>query len=135
MAKKTTRQKPTTEKREGGIYIGDGATVNAGGDLVGRDKISVGLGGEELENLFERLENAIQNHTALKTNEKEELSAKSKELEDELKKSNPDLGTLTRLKQFIAAKGGTISVAVGAIFQYGPVQETIKMLAQRLVGG
>lgn len=135
------RQKKRVESRpredgpqSGGIHI-DGSQVQVGGDMVGGNKLTLRGDDRELEALFKQLVAAIQDNKSLSATEKQEALAKSKELESELKKPEPDLAKLSRLKQFLHDKGGMIATMVSALFQYPPVQETIKTLTQRLLGG
>jgi hypothetical protein len=109
--------------------------VDVGGDLVGRDKVTIGASDREFEALFARLGSAIEGAEGLTADEKREVAAVGDDLKAELTKPEPDPGTLARLKDFLAARGGQIAVAVGAIFRYPPVQEAVKALTQRLLGG
>lgn len=134
MAKKRS-ESPSSASRAGGVNIGHGAHISVGGDLVGRDKISKVVVEQEMIALFAQLQGAIKADGALPQDAKEELLAKSKELEVELQKPNPDLSKLEQLKQFLSAHGKVIAASASAIFQYPAVQETIKTLAQKLIGG
>jgi hypothetical protein len=135
MVKKGKRPSTVLDHRTGGVYISDRARVNVDGDLVGRDKITSALATDEFNGLFTRLLEAVEQSQDLNPQEKKETQSKSEELKEELKQSEPDLGKLDRLKKFISSKGGAIAAATGAIFQYPPVQELVKSIAQRLVGG
>ncbi len=132
--KRDASKSQAATNHSGGIHI-ERSDVQVGGDMVARDKITLHGDNREIEKLFQQLVTAIQNSKDLNSDQKQEALAKSRELESELNKPEPDLSNLTRLKQFLQDQGGLIATAVGAVFQYPPVQETIKTLAQRLIGG
>ncbi len=135
MAKQKKTRLATTDQRSGGVYISGSARVKVDGDLVGRDKIVLRSDDRELDGLFDRLIGVIQSSPGLSAGEKQKAIDKSKELRTELKKPEPDLNKLDRIKRFLLSKGEVIAAAVGAVFQYPPVQETIKTITQRLIGG
>ncbi len=123
-------------QQDGGISIGGGTQVRVGGDMVGRDKItSISTSNQEIEDLFAQLIEAIQANSSLGTNEKNELITKSQELKGELQKADVDLGKIVGIKQLLMSKGEWIAGAVGAIFQYQPIQEAIMIASKRLIGG
>lgn len=122
------------DRRSAGVYI-ERSRVDVGGDLVGRDKVTIGSSDREFEALFARLGSAIEGAEGLTADEKREVAMVGDDLKAELTKPEPDPGTLARLKGLLAARGGQIAAAVGAIFRYPPVQEAVKALTQRLLGG
>ena len=133
MAKKSDRGSGRSEHRRAGVYI-ERSRIEVGGDLVGRDKVTLGAGDREFEALFSRLASAIQATDALPAEQKRELAAKGDELKAELQQPEPDLGKVARLKELLQARGGQIASVVGVIFRYPPVQETLRALTQRLLG-
>jgi hypothetical protein len=133
MAGKQRRGSAGSSSRQAGVYI-EGSHVNVGGDLVGRDKIMLGEADQEFDRLFRNLATTIVGATSVSADEKHKLAATSDELQIELKKNEPDLGTLTRLKSALQGGGPAIATAVTAIFQYPPVQEAVKAMTQRLLG-
>lgn len=135
MAKRRKANNQAVDRRTGGVYIDGGSHVTVGGDLVGGNKVTLGRDDKQFEALFVHLKEVIQSDKALNTADKEQVLAESEKLKEELEKSEPDLGAVARLKRFISSKGGVIAAAVGAIFQYPPVQEAIKVVSQRLMGG
>ena len=134
MARKGDRRLGRSEHRSAGVYI-ERSRVEVAGDLVGRDKVSLGAADRELDELFARLAGAIRESGTLSADDKQHLEGTGDELRAELEQPEPDLGKVARLKEFLQAQGGQIAGAVGAIFQYPPVQDTLKALTQRLLGG
>ena len=135
MTKRRKARNASIDQRSGGVYISGSGDVRVKGDLVGRDKITQAGDDREFEALFAELVETIRNSQALSGDEKQDLIAKGEELKAELEQPEPDLGKVGRLKQFLLAKGDWITAAVGAVFQYPPVQETLKNAAQRVIGG
>jgi len=116
------------------VDISGKSHVTTGGDLIGGDKTTISMDAQQFEELFARLSKQIQNNRDLSAAERQESIAASRNLQKELKKPRPDLGKIARLKEFLLSKGDRIAAAVGAIFQYPPVQESLKVAAQRLIG-
>jgi len=133
VAKKGRGGSPPGEHRRAGVYI-ERSRVDVGGDLVGRDKVTIGSADRELDALFARLTAAIGETNSLSADEKQDLAAKGDELRAELEQPEPDLGKVARLKELLQARGGQIASVVGVIFRYPPVQETLKALTQRHLG-
>jgi hypothetical protein len=133
MARKRNRTSSDVSNRKAGVYI-EGSHVNVGGDLVGRDKVTIGSDDRGLDGLFEELAIAIRHTDNLSPDEKKQLTAAGNQLRTELKKDEPDLGVIGRLKGLLQSSGGTVATAAAAIFQYPPVQDAIKAVTQRLLG-
>jgi len=119
--------------RSAGVYI-ERSRVDVGGDLVGRDKVVLGAGDPGLDELFAQLAAEISASPDTDAEEKRALAVAGDELKSELQQAEPDLGKIGRLKQALAAHGGEISAAVGAIFRYPAVQDAVKTMTQRLLG-
>jgi hypothetical protein len=119
--------------RVGGINI-ERSSVTAGGDIVGGNKTTLSGEDQQLDALFAQLATAIQTSRTVPIEDRDELSRKSNELKEELVKPEPDLGRVASLKNLLVSKGDAIATAVAAIFQYPPVQDTLKVLTQRLLG-
>jgi len=108
--------------------------VAAGGDIVGGDKISLDGSDSRLETLFRDLVTAVNTSPSIPEAQRTEVLAKSSQLRTELAKPEPDLGSLASLKSFLASQGAGIAAAAAAIFQYPPVQNTLKVLTERFLG-
>ena len=147
------QEKPGQLNTEGGAYIG-GSVKTGGGDLVGRDKnVSVSVGGDmsgnmvigdgntinsggtvNIQNVFAPVYTAIQ-QASIPAQEKEDLVAEVKEIENTIVEGNVDESWLSRrlrsLKKMapeigevaLAALGGP-GAAVGAIVK--KVAEKVK---------
>ncbi len=121
-----------SEHRTGGVHI-SGSQVHVGGDIVGGNKITVGGADPEFERLFEHLRGSIES-SALPVTKKKALRQGSDELEAELRKPAPDLGTIQRLKQLLAEHGEAIAGTATAIFQYPPVAMALRAALNRVLG-
>ncbi len=110
-----------------------GSTVSAGGDIVGGNKITVAGEDREYEQLFEQLRGAIES-ASLPAPRKKALRQGSDELQAELKKPSPDLGTIQRLKQVLVENGEGIAMTATAIFQYPPVATALRAALDRVLG-
>ena len=121
-----------SEHRTGGVHI-SGSQVHVGGDMVGGNKITVGGADRELERLFDGLRGSIES-SALPVTKKKALRQGSDELEAELKKPEPDLGTIQRLKALLAEHGEAVAGAAMAIFQYPPVATALRAALSRVLG-
>jgi hypothetical protein len=121
-----------SEQRTGGVHI-SGSEVHVGGDVVGGNKITVTGADREYEQLFEQLRSAIES-TRLPVTKKRALRQSSDELEVELRKPEPDLGTIQRLKQLLIDHGEGIAATATAIFQYPPVSTALRAALSRVLG-
>jgi hypothetical protein len=121
-----------SEHRTGGVHI-SGSSVSAGGDIVGGNKITVAGEDREYEQLFEQLRGAIES-ASLPAPKKNALRQGSEELQAELKKPSPDLGTIQRLKQVLVENGEGIAMTATAIFQYPPVATALRAALNRVLG-
>ena len=134
MARKRREEPTANVSHYGGVTITD-SDVAAGGSIVGGDMIT--LSGEDekrLDVLFRDLVTAVNANPIINDAQRTEVLKKSTQLQAELKKPEPDLGTLASIKQFLASQGAGIATAAAAIFQYPPVQNTLKILTERLLG-
>jgi hypothetical protein len=133
MARKGRKDYPGGEGRSGGVDI-KGSRVQVGGDLVGRDTVTVRGDDRQLEALFAQLDEVIRSTSTLGAAKKQELATASEELKTEVLRPEPDLGKLDRLKRVLLAHGEEVASTVGAIFSYPAVQESLKAAAQRVIG-
>ena len=133
MVRKRQQESTSTVSRIGGVNI-EGSHVAAGGDIVGGDKLTLSGDDSRLDALFRDLVTAINSSPSIGEGQRTEILAKSKQLRGELAKPEPDLGTLASLKSFLASQGANIATAAGAIFQYPPMQTTLKTLTERFLG-
>ncbi len=134
MARKREDELARPISRVGGINI-DRSSVTAGGDIVGGDKTTLSGDERQLDALFAQLTTAIQTRRSIAADDRDDLVQKSNELKTELDRPEPDLGKVASLKNVLVSKGDAVATAVAAIFQYPPVQDTLKALTQRLLGG
>jgi hypothetical protein len=122
------------DERYAGVSISGNARVDVKGDIVGRDKIQNVSADTSLDAVFDELNRAIDSTKGLSTDQRRRLAAASADLKSELGSDKPDLGKVERLKTMLASMGGQIASATSAIFVYQPVQETLKVAVQRLLG-
>lgn len=126
------RGEGSSEQRTAGVHI-SGSQVTVGGDVVGGNKITIGGADQEYERLFEQLRGSIES-SALPVTKKKALRQGSDELESELKKPEPDLGTVQRLKTLLVEHGEVVAGAATAIFQYPPVATALRAAFSRVLG-
>jgi hypothetical protein len=121
-------------ERYAGVTISGHSRVDVKGDIVGRDKIQSVSAETSLDAVFAELHKAIGDTRGLDADERKRLTAASDDLKSELSGDKPDLGKVERLKTLLTSMGGQIAAATSAIFVYAPVQETLKVAVQRLLG-
>jgi len=81
------RQGGRTIDTGGGSYI-EGNVNTGGGDFVGRDKVTIGAGMDEVARLFEQIFQAIEARPATSREDKEDLRTTVKEVQDEAAKGD-----------------------------------------------
>lgn len=106
---------PNSNNQSGGVNISGGGSVNIGGDVVGRDKITnvtTGLSGDQLNQLFAPLINALRAAPSEKQNE---AMQKAEELKKEIAKGKEaNDGVIAKIVDgLVALVPGAVSAVVG----------------------
>jgi hypothetical protein len=117
--------KERSSRQSGGVNFGKGSTVTVGGDIVGRDKIA-GVTGDQLVKMFEPVLSVIEKAPAGKQSEAE---AKVKELQEQLKAKEPDLGIVGKSLKWLKQNVPGVSTALNTVLNQPIIGKAVKDIA------
>ncbi len=123
------RSTRTTINRSGGtdITADGGGTINITGDVVGRDKITSGMTGEQISKAFEPLLTTVRRE--LPSEQLAEAEQRIAELQEQAKAKTPDIGIVGKSLKWLKKNVPGVSGALNTVLSQPIIRQGIKDIA------